>query len=266
MAIETEELPYHACLVLNNQNNMKRMLALLYGIICYTIFFATFLWMIVFLGDFEAYAPTSVNSGITGSMPEALLINVGLILLFGLQHTVMARKSFKEKWTKFVPQQVERSTYVLFSSVVLAGLFWFWQPITVIVWQVDITWLSLILKGGFWLGWFLVLLSTFLISHFNLFGLKQVYDNWKSNEPKSPSFMEPGLYKYVRHPLMLGFLIAFWSVPTMTVGHLVFSLGMTIYILVGVYFEEKTMMREFGDEYQDYKSRVPKFFPGVKRS
>ena len=243
---------------------MKRILALLYGIICYFIFFATFLWMVLFLGGLESYVPTTVNSGVASGWGYALFLNLVLIILFGVQHTVMARKSFKEKWTNLVPQHLERSTYVLFSSVALAALLWFWQPMNGIVWQVDITWASLVLQWGFWLGWLILLLSTFMINHFDLFGLKQVYDYWKGNEPASPNFMEPGFYKYVRHPLMLGFLIAFWSVPTMTVSHLIFSLGMTIYILVGVYFEEKTMIREFGDDYKDYKSRVPKFFPGTK--
>lgn len=244
---------------------MKRLIALIYGIICYFIFFASFLWLVLFLGDFEAYVPTTVNSGVAGSMTEAMLINIGLILLFGLQHTVMARKSFKQKWTKIVPQPVERSTYVLFSSVAPILLLWFWQPLTGIVWEVEAAWASLILNWGFWLGWLVLLLSIFMINHFDLFGLKQVYDYWKGNTQDSPNFMEPGFYKYVRHPLMLGFLIAFWSTPVMTLGHLVFSLGMTIYILVGVYFEEKTMVREFGDGYKYYKSRVPKFFPGLKR-
>lgn len=245
---------------------MKRLTALIYGIICYIIFFASFLWLVLFIGDFEAYVPTTVNSGTAGSVLQALLINIGLILLFGLQHTVMARKSFKEKWTKIVSQPVERSTYVLFSSVALILLLWFWQPITGIVWEIEAAWASLILQWGFWLGWLVLLLSTFMIDHFDLFGLKQVYDYWKGNTQKSPNFMEPGFYKYVRHPLMLGFLIAFWSTPVMTVGHLVFSLGMMMYILVGVYFEEKTMIRQFGDGYRDYRSRVPRFFPGIKRN
>lgn len=243
---------------------MKRIPALFYGIICYVIFFATFLWMVLFLGGLESYVPTTVNSGVHSGWGYNLLINLGLIMLFGLQHTVMARKSFKDKWTKLVPQPVERSTYVLFSSVALAALLWFWQPMTEPIWQIDIAWASLILQWGFWLGWLILLLSTFMINHFSLFGLKQVYDYWRGNELSPPRFMEPGFYKYVRHPLMLGFLIAFWSTPTMTVGHLVFSLGMTIYILIGVYFEEKAMIRRFGDDYKDYKSRVPKFFPGTK--
>lgn len=241
---------------------MKSIAAFIYGLICYLVFFATFLWMILFLGNFEAYVPTTVNSGMEGSLPEALLINLGLIALFGIQHTVMARKSFKEKWTKIVARPIERSTYVLLSSVALILLLWFWQPLPETIWEVEATWASLILQWGFWLGWLILFLSTWMIDHFNLFGVKQVWNYMRDKEQSPPRFMEPGFYKYVRHPLMLGFLIAFWSIPKMTVGHLLFSAGMTLYIFIGVYFEEKAMMRRFGEKYEDYRERVPKFFPG----
>lgn len=243
---------------------MKRTMALLYGVICYLVFFGSFLWLILFLGDFEAYVPTTVNFGTAGSFAESLLINVGLIVLFGVQHTVMARQSFKEKWTNLVPKPVERSTYVLFSSLAVVLLLWFWQPLPETIWQVEVTWGSFILQWGFWLGWLILFLSTWMIDHFNLFGVKQVWNYWKGNDPNPPRFMEPGFYKYVRHPLMLGFLIAFWSIPHMTVGHLIFSAGMTLYILIGVYYEEKAMVRHFGKKYEDYRKRVPKFFPGTK--
>lgn len=243
---------------------MKRALSFLYGIICYLIFFASFLWLILFLGGFEAYAPTTVNDGTSNSFVFSLFINVGLIALFGIQHTVMARQSFKEKWTKIVAKPIERSTYVLFSSIALILLLWFWQPLPQPVWQVDATWATLVLEWGFWLGWLILFLSTWMIDHFNLFGLKQVWNYLKGNEANPPRFMEPGFYKYVRHPLMLGFLIAFWSIPDMTVGHMIFSGGMSLYILVGVYFEEKAMTRRFGDKYENYRDRVPKFFPGIK--
>ncbi|MEL7835110.1 methanethiol S-methyltransferase [Fodinibius sp. Rm-B-1B1-1] len=243
---------------------MKKIIAFIYGIICYLIFFASFLWLILFLGNFEAYAPTTVNSGAAGSLAESLLINLGLIALFGIQHTVMARKSFKDWWTNFVPKPVERSTYVLFSSIALILILWFWQPLPEPIWQVDATWASLVLQWGFWLGWLIVFLSTWMIDHFNLFGLKQVWNYLRDREQSPPQFMEPGLYKYVRHPLMLGFLIAFWSIPKMTVGHVVFSVGMTLYILIGVYYEERAMARQFGDKYENYRKRVPKFFPGLK--
>ncbi len=243
---------------------MKRVLAFIYGIICYLIFFVSFLWLILFLGDFEAYVPTTVNSGAAGLFWSSLAVNLGLIVLFGIQHTVMARKSFKEKWTKIVARPIERSTYVLFSSVAVILLLWFWQPLPDTIWQVEATWASLILQWGFWLGWLILFLSTWMIDHFNLFGIKQVWNYMRDTEQNPPDFMEPGFYKFVRHPLMLGFLIAFWSVPHMTLGHMVFSLGMTIYIFIGVYYEEKAMIRRFGKDYQDYRQRVPKFFPGMK--
>ena len=243
---------------------MKRIMAFVYGVICYLLFFGSFLWMIFFLADLEAWVPTTVNAGAAGSMAEALLINLGLIALFGIQHTVMARKSFKDKWTNIVSRPIERSTYVLFSSIALLLLLWFWQPLPETIWQPEAAWASLILELGFWLGWIVVFISTFMIDHFNLFGLKQVWNFMRKKEPNPPQFMEPGLYKYVRHPLMLGFIIAFWSVPHMTVGHLVFSIGMTLYIIIGVYYEEKAMVRRFGDEYRSYQERVAKFFPAFK--
>lgn len=243
---------------------MKRAIAFLYGIICYLIFFGSFLWLILFLGNFEAYVPATVNGGTAGTLAESLLINLGLIALFGVQHTVMARGWFKKQWTKIVARPVERSTYVLFSSVALVLLLWFWQPLPQTVWEVNATWASLVLQWGFWLGWLILFLSTWMIDHFNLFGLKQVWYHMKRQEPDPPEFMEPGFYKYVRHPLMLGFIIAFWSVPHMTVGHMIFSGGMTLYIIIGVYFEEKSMSQRFGDEYENYRKRVPRFFPGLK--
>ena len=243
---------------------MKKVIAFIYGIIAYLVFFGTFVWMILFLGDFENIVPSTVNTGAGGSVAKSLLINVGLIGLFGIQHTVMARKAFKQKWLNIVPKPIERSTYVLFSSLAILLLLWFWQPLSLTIWNVQATWAALMLDWGFWLGWIILFLSTWMIDHFNLFGLKQVWNYWKGREQNPPEFIEPGFYKYVRHPLMLGFIIAFWSVPHMTAGHLVFSGGMSLYILVGVYFEEKAMARRFGEDYENYRERVPKFFPGLK--
>lgn len=243
---------------------MKRFMAFMYGIACYLVFFGSFLWMILFLGDFQEVVPTTVNSGLSTGWPLAVLLNVGLIALFGLQHTVMARKSFKERWTKIVAKPIERSTYVLFSSLAVLLLLWFWRPLPTTIWHVEVAWASLILEWGFWLGWLILFLSTWMIDHFNLFGIKQVWNYWRGRKQNPPQFMEPGFYKFVRHPLMFGFLIAFWSTPHMTAGHLLFSAGMTIYILIGVYFEEKAMVRRFGDDYKDYRDRVPKFFPGFR--
>ncbi|MDX1618882.1 MAG: isoprenylcysteine carboxylmethyltransferase family protein [Balneolaceae bacterium] len=245
---------------------MKRFIAFVYGCICYLLFFGTFLWLILFLGDFGEWVPTTVNgaAGASGGLWEALSINLGLIALFGLQHSVMARWSFKKRWMKIVSKPVERSTYVLFSTLALILLLWFWQPLPETVWEVEASWAALVLQWGFWLGWLVLFLSTWMIDHFSLFGLKQVYCYLKGKEMQPPDFMEPGFYRYVRHPLMLGFLIAFWSRPHMTQGHLLFSAGMTTYILIGVYFEERSMVRRFGEKYKDYQARVPKFFPGFK--
>ena len=220
--------------------------------------------MILFLGNFEAYVPTTVNSGAAGPLVQSLLINIGLIALFGVQHSIMARKSFKDWWTNLVPKPVERSTYVLFSAIALTLILWFWQPLPETVWQVETAWASLVLQSGFWIGWLVLFLSTWMIDHFNLFGVKQVWNYMWDRDQRSPQFMKPGFYKYVRHPLMLGFLIAFWSIPDMTVGHLVFSCGMTLYILVGVRYEERAMVQRFGDKYEDYREYVPKFFPRFK--
>ena len=243
---------------------MKRISAFIYAILSYFLFFGTFLYMVFFLGDM--LVPKTINSGEAGSVASAVLINLGLIALFGVQHTVMARKSFKDRWTRYISKPIERSTYVLLSSAALLILIRFWQPLPGIIWDIEAGWGSMLLEWGFWLGWLIVFLSTWMIDHFSLFGLKQTWSYMKNREPENPGFMEPGLYKYVRHPLMLGFLIAFWSTPHMTTGHLIFSGGMTLYILIGVYFEEKAMMKRFGEEYGDYRKRVPKFFPLLRKS
>lgn len=238
---------------------MKRISAFIYGVISYLIFLVTFLYMIFFVGDI--FVPKTINSGSEGGMLSAVLINIGLIVLFGIQHTVMARKSFKDRWTNILARPIERSTYVLFSSLALIVLMWFWQPLNATVWQVESNWASLLLQWGFWLGWLVTFLSTWMIDHFNLFGLRQVWNYMKDQKHNPPSFMEPGFYKFVRHPLMLGFFIAFWSTPHMTTGHMLFAAGMSVYIIVGVYFEEKAMIRRFGQDYEEYSERVPKFFP-----
>lgn len=243
---------------------MKRLSAVVYAVTAYLLFFATFVYMILFLGNFSEIIPKTVNSGSGVEGLPALLVNLALIALFGLQHSLMARKSFKQWWTNYVSRPIERSTYVLFSTLAIILLLWLWQPIPETIWEVDASWLSLILSWGFWLGWLVLFLSTYMIDHFSLFGLRQAWSYWKGEEIQAPEFMEPGFYKYVRHPLMLGFLIAFWSVPSMTAGHLLFSAGMTAYIVIGVYFEEKSMVRRFGEKYEDYRERVPKFFPGMK--
>lgn len=242
---------------------MNRYFVLFYGVVCYTVFFITFLYLIGFVGGLVV--PTSVNMGPAGSVLPAVLVNLGLIGLFGLQHSVMARPGFKRWWTRYVPEAVERSTYVLLASAVLVLLFVLWQPLPQVLWRVDAPALAGALWGLFGLGWGLVLLSTFLINHFHLFGLQQVYLHLRRQRPAEPAFRTPFLYRLVRHPLMLGFLIAFWAAPVMTLGRLVFALGMSAYILVALVYEERDLAVVFGERYEVYRQRVPKLIPNPWR-
>jgi protein-S-isoprenylcysteine O-methyltransferase Ste14 len=194
----------------------------------------------------------------------ALLINTALLGLFAVQHSVMARQWFKSAWTKVVPQQVERSTYVLATSVVLLALIHLWQPMTAVIWEVETDATVMILHGLFWFGWLMVLVSTFLIDHFELFGLKQVWKYWRSQTFEPPTFQTPGPYKLVRHPLYLGFIIAFWSTPQMTLGHLYFAGMCTAYILLAIQFEERDLIRIHGDDYKVYRSGVSMLAPWPK--
>lgn len=244
---------------------IKRWLSFIYGFVSYIVFLGSFLYAIAFVGDF--WVPKTINSGPEASgLLQALIINGLLLALFAIQHSVMARKGFKKWWTNIVPAHVERSTYVLISSLILILLFWQWQPLPDGIWAVQSGIGQMILTGLFWLGWGLVLISTFLINHFDLFGVRQVYLNLKRKEITPVEFKEPWLYKYVRHPLMLGFIIAFWSTSTMTLGHLVFSVATTGYIFVGIWFEERDLIRYHGEKYREYRKRVGMLipFPGKK--
>jgi len=199
-------------------------------------------------------------------MPEALITDVVLLGLFAVQHSLMARPGFKAAWTRIVPRSVERSTYVLFSSLLLVLIFWKWQPIPAAVWDISSPALRLLVLALFALGWLTLLLSTFMINHFDLFGLRQVYLRMRGQEYTPLNFTQRAFYKFVRHPIMLGFVIAFWSAPHMSVGHLVFSIATTGYILVGILLEERDLMRYHSAEYGAYRARVPMLFPtGVKR-
>ncbi|TLP71903.1 methanethiol S-methyltransferase [Maribacter sp. ACAM166] len=232
--------------------------------IAYIIFLVAFLYAIGFVGNI--YVPKTIDSGIEPSLINAILTNTILLSVFALQHSIMARPAFKKWFISIFSQAMERSTYILLSSLALILMYWQWQPITTIVWETENTILSSVLTGLFFLGWIIVLLSTFMINHFELFGLAQIFDNLKNKQTANPKFQTNYLYKIVRHPIMLGFLIAFWATPTMTAGHLFFALVTTVYILIAVkYLEEKDLKKFIGEKYETYQQEVPMIIPFTKR-
>ena len=236
-----------------------RISTLLYGIFCYLVFLASFLYAIAFLGDFGV--PRTIDSGLQGSIGHALAINAGLLALFALQHSIMARSWFKRAWTRIVPPAAERSTYVLLSSLALILLFWQWRPIGGSVWQVDNELGSMAIYWVYAAGWILLLLATFLINHFDLFGLRQVYLRFRGQEYTGLPFRTPGLYRVVRHPIYLSWLCIFWATPRMTIAHLVFALATTAYILIAIQLEERDLIRAYGEAYRRYKRQVPSILP-----
>jgi protein-S-isoprenylcysteine O-methyltransferase Ste14 len=240
-------------------------LALLYGVVSYVLFLASFLYAIGFMAN--AFVPKGIDDGVAGSIGAALVINLVVLSIFAIQHSVMARPGFKKQWTKIVPKSVERSTFVLLTSLILFLIFWKWQPITGDVWRVENEVGRMVLWAVFALGWLIVLVSTFLINHFDLFGLRQVWLRFRNQEYTGLRFTEWSLYKYVRHPILLGFIVAFWATPHMTWGHLLFAAVTTAYMLVAIQFEEHDLVSEHGDRYLDYRKRVPMILPlGGKRS
>lgn len=238
---------------------MSRIFGLAYGVGAYVLFLGVFLYAIGFVGGF--LVPKTIDTGPTTSMAGAILIDTALLLLFALQHSVMARQGFKEWWTKLVPESVERSTYVLFASLVLGLVMWQWRPIPEVVWSVENAAGEAVLWGVFGLGWSLVLLATVLINHFELFGLQQVWFNLRGREHEPPRFQTPGFYRLVRHPLYLGFILAFWATPTMTAGHLLFAVATTGYMLLAIQLEERDLMRFHGEAYENYRQRVRMLIP-----
>ena len=239
---------------------MKRMAVFFYGVKCYSVFFATLLYAIGFLGNFGV--PKSIDSGREGSMAAALAVDGALLALFALQHSIMARPWFKRAWTRIVPEPAERSTYVLFSSAALLLMFWQWRPIGGIIWKMSGAG-ALIMLALYGAGLMIVLLSTFLINHFDLFGLRQVY-LYLIGRPYTPlEFRTPFFYRYVRHPLYFGWLLTFWSAPVMTVAHLFFAIMTTAYIFVAIRFEEADLARAHGDKYQRYRQEVPMIVPAL---
>ena len=244
---------------------MSRAFTMVFAIVCYAIFFATFLYLIVFVGDF-ALGVRTVDVGPQAPPLMAALIDIGLIALFGLQHSIMARPAFKAKWTRIVPRASERSVYVLAASIALMILFLGWRPIDTIVWNVTNPALAGILWAVFWIGWLGVLISTFLINHFELFGLQQAWLNISGRQADKPELKQPLFYRWVAHPMMSSFFLAFWAAPEMTFGHLILALGMSVYILVALRYEEHDLTALFGDDYRSYRSRVGMLVPRLGRS
>jgi methanethiol S-methyltransferase len=244
---------------MSTHSKPARILAAIYGLVAYAVFLGAFLYAIAWVGGLTV--PRTVDRGPAATPAAAVLVDALLLAAFAVQHSGMARPGFKRRWTRIVPPVVERSTYVLISSSLLIGMFVFWRPMTWTVWSVERPVGALLLRALFVAGWLLVLLSTFVINHFDLFGLRQVWIHLKGLEVSQVPFQVRFVYKFVRHPLMLGFLVAFWSAPHMTAGHLLFAGMTTAYILVAIQLEERDLANAHGRDYEDYRRRVPMLVP-----
>jgi len=245
---------------------MKRIAAFVYGVLCYAAFFASFLYAIGFLGNFAVLKTAvmkTIDSGPQGSIANALVIDSFLLFLFALQHSVMARPWFKQAWTRFVPEPVERSTYVLFSSLALMLVFWQWRPIGGVLWNVDGGIAEVVINCFYGMGLLVVLLSTFMLNHFDLFGLRQVWLYLIKRPYTHLEFRTPFFYKYVRHPLYVGWFIAFWATPTMTGAHLLFAILTSVYMLMAIRWEERDLVAIHGERYEIYRKEVPKLVPAL---
>lgn len=241
---------------------MGRFIAFLYGLVAYAIFFITFLYAIGFVTGLVV--PKTIDTGPVVPITEAIIVNLLLMSAFAIQHSVMARPQFKTWFTQYVPKSIERSTYVLFASLLLVLLFWQWRPLPAVVWHIDQPQIAMTVMGLSFAGWLTVLSSTFLINHFELFGLHQVANNLTGKPMPVQRFRTPLFYKFVRHPIYLGFIIAFWAAPTISQGHLLFAAVTTAYIFVGIFLEERDLISFFGDEYRSYKTRVSMLIPWRK--
>ena len=245
-------------------NRMLRFTAFLFGAVSYFTFLFTILYAIGFVSDMVV--PKAIDTGPKSPVFEALAVNLALMSLFAIQHSVMARRGFKQWWTRFIPKPIERSTYVLLASLTLLLLFWQWRPMPAVVWQIEEPEMAATVAILSFVGWVIVFTSTFLINHFELFGLHQVANHLTGRQMPTPTFRTPLFYNFVRHPIYLGFIIAFWAAPTMSVGHLLFAAVTTAYIFVGILLEERDLIDMFGDEYRRYKERVSMLFPWRKPS
>ncbi len=243
---------------------MGASLAVFYGIATYAFFVVTFLYAIGFVGNLVV--PKSIDSGASTPVAEALIVNLLLLVIFALQHSVMARPAFKRWWTRIVPEPIERSTYVLAATLALALLLWQWRPIAdPVIWTVEGHAAAMALQAVFWLGWTVLLTSTFLLNHFELFGLRQVFARLLGHTIPEPEFRTPFLYRYVRHPIYVGTLLGFWATPHMTSGHLLFSAVTTAYILIGISFEERDLIAQFGNRYRRYREQVGMLLPWPRK-
>jgi len=245
-------------------NRILKFTAFLFGAVAYLTFLITILYAIGFVSGLVV--PKAIDSGAKSATFEAIAVNLALMSLFAIQHSVMARKWFKQWWTQFIPSAIERSTYVLCASLTLLLLFWQWRPMPAIVWHIEEPEMAAVVTGLSFVGWAIVFTSTFLINHFELFGLHQVANNLAGREMPAPVFRTPFFYKLVRHPIYLGFIIAFWAAPTMSAGHLLFAAVTTAYIFVGILLEERDLVGMFGDEYRRYRERVSMLVPWRKRT
>ena len=242
---------------------MGRVVAFTYGLVSYLIFLVAFLYAVGFVGNIVV--PKSIDTGLEAPFTTAVIIDVVLLGLFAMQHNVMARPWFKKCWTRIVPHSVERSTYVLFASLLLLLLYWQWRPLPDVVWNVENDLGRTILQALFWIGWLMVLLATFMINHFDLFGLRQVFLHLQGQSYRPLEFKATGLYKIVRHPLMLGFIVAFWATPTMTQGHLLFAIVTTVWILISLQIEERDLIKFHGTEYANYRKTTSMLLPIPKK-